>query len=71
MTRLEIGQSVRISGTVASEYADTCGWIVALEQRHAGALQLAEYEVEFKDGARRHFLEFQLTPFPAEQAKSA
>jgi hypothetical protein len=59
--RLKISDRVRVSETMASEYAGASGVIVAIEQRQAGVITLAEYEVELKDAVRRRFLGFQLT----------
>ena len=63
--RLKIGDRVRVSETLQSEYAGVTGVIVAIEQRQAGVPNLAECEVEFKDRVRRRFLGFQLTRLSA------
>ena len=59
--RLKIGDHVRVSETVASEYAGESGVIVAIEERKAGTITLSECEIEFRNGIRRRFLGFQLT----------
>ncbi|PYS36148.1 MAG: hypothetical protein DMG14_25330 [Acidobacteria bacterium] len=61
MKTLKIGDRVRVSETLASEYAGANGVIVAIEERQAGVIHLSECEVEFRNGVRRHFLGFQLT----------
>jgi hypothetical protein len=48
--RLKIDDPVRVSETLASEYAGASGVIVAIEERQAGVITLAECEVEFNDG---------------------
>lgn len=58
---LKIDDRVRVVETLASEYAGCSGVIVAVEERQPGVGRLAECEVEFKDGARRRFLAFQLS----------
>jgi len=63
--RLKIGNRVRVSETLQSEYAGVTGVIVAIEQRQAGVLNLAECEVEFKDQVRKRFLGFHLTRLSA------
>ena len=63
--RLRIGDRVRVSETLVSEYARASGVIVAIEKREAGVITLAECEVEFNDGVRRRFLGFQLTRLSA------
>jgi hypothetical protein len=62
--QLKIDDRVRVLETLASEYAGASGVIVAIEQRQAEVTAIAECEVEFKDGARRRFLAFQLTRLP-------
>ena len=63
--RLKIGDRVRVSETLLTGYAGVTGVIVAIEQRQAGVLNLAECEVEFKDRVRERFLGFQLTRLSA------
>ena len=70
MVRLKIGDRVRVSQAVASEYAGANFLIVAIEERQAGVITLAECEIEFKDGVRRRFLGFQLTRLSAAGEKS-
>ena len=71
MSCFSIGNEVLISAKIASEYASSRGVIVAVETRQTGVIQLAEYEVEFKGGVRRWFLDFQLSIFSANEKKSA
>jgi hypothetical protein len=67
MASVQIGDQVRVSESVASEYAGRFGVVVAMEQRRAGVITMTECEVEFKDGVRRMFPIFQLTPIPSEE----
>ena len=41
--RLKIGDHVRVSDTVASEYAGASGVIVAIEDRNAGMITLSSW----------------------------
>jgi hypothetical protein len=56
MRSFNIGDHVRVSETVASEYASCTGIVVAIEQRQAGPAAIIEYVVEFNGPVRRHFL---------------
>ncbi len=60
-SQFKIGDRVRVSNAVASEYAGSTGTVVAVEQRAAGVIQLSECDIEFADGVRRRFLGFHLT----------
>src|SRR5256885_8972444 len=71
MNLFSIGNDVLVSENNASEYASSKGVVVAVETRQTGVIQLAEYEVEFKGGVRRRFLDFQLSFFPANEKQSA
>ena len=71
MNRFSIGNEVLVSENIASEYARSRGVVVAVETRQTGAIQLAEYEVQFKDGVSRWFLDFQLSIFSANEKQSA
>ena len=71
MNRFSVGNDVLISAKIASEYARRRGVVVAVETRQTGVTQLAEYEVEFKDGVRRRFLDFQLSMLSANEKQSA
>ena len=44
---------------------------MAIETRQNGVIHLAEYEVEFKDGVRRRFLELHLRIFSGHEKQSA
>src|SRR5436309_1892012 len=59
MNRFSIGNDVLVSDKIASEYAGSRGMVVAVESRQTSLIQLTEYEVEFKDGKRRRFLDYQ------------
>ena len=65
-----IGDSVRVSEGVASDFAGRTGMIVALERRQAGAAEMAECTVEFEGATRRQFLGFQLSRADSEQIKA-
>ena len=67
MNLFSIGNDVLVSENIASEYASSKGVVVAVETRQTGVIQLAEYEVEFKGGVRRRFLDFQLSIIPANE----
>ena len=71
MNRFSIGNDVLVSENIASEYASSKGVVVAVETRQTGVIHLAEYEVEFKDGVRRRFLDFQLSMLSANEKQSA
>jgi hypothetical protein len=59
--RLTIGDRVRVTDAIASEYAGRTGIVVAVEERGVNSLHLSECEIEFADGVRRRFLGFHLT----------
>ena len=71
MNHFSIGNNVLVSENIASEYASSKGVVVAVETRQTGVIQLAEYEVEFKNGVRRRFLDIQLSSFPVNEKQSA
>jgi hypothetical protein len=58
MLRFKIGDSVRVSQNVFSDYAGRVGIVVAAQQR--GVSSPIECEIEFTDGTRRRFVSFQL-----------
>ena len=60
MSAFEIGDRVRVSSLIASEYADSLGVVVTVEQRDVGPLQVTDCRVEFKDGRRRWCPSFHL-----------
>jgi hypothetical protein len=68
MAGFSVGNLVLVSDNIASEYARQLGNVVGVETRQADALQVAEYEVEFNDGRRRCFLEFQLSLVPEKRS---
>ena len=70
MNLFSIGNDVLVSENNASEYASSKGVVVAVETRQTGVIQLAEYEVEFKGGVRRRFLDFQLSIFPEKRRRA-
>ena len=62
MTGVQIGDQVRVSESVASDYAGRFGVIVRMEERKAaGVITMTECEVQFTDGVRRVYFAFQLT----------
>src|SRR5437016_6842347 len=58
------------SSDVCSSDLSSNGVVVAVETRQTGVIQLAEYEVEFKGGVRRRFLDFQLSIFPEKRRRA-
>jgi hypothetical protein len=64
---LIIGDSVRVSESISSDFAGRTGMIVALERRQAGTVEILECTVEFDGTIRRQFLGVQLSRANSEQ----
>jgi hypothetical protein len=62
-----IGDSVRVSEGVSSDFVGRTGMIVALERRQAGMDEILECTVEFAGAIRRQFLGRQLSRADSEQ----